>query len=792
MDSDDQESPVALKDDMLLDAGYLHSVYESLPGGGGGQGDGGALSPHEDAFRAAQESMPPGWWINPYCLFRTRWDLALVVILCYNGYVIPLRLAFEREDPMTSPVFWLDRLIDFIFLADVVLNFRTGTVTRTGHVVYKDLMWRYLTSWFLLDLVSAVPYELVLLAVTGEVSTTSAALQAPKLLRTARIFKVFKVLKLFRLVRLKHIFSRFEKALVIKHSVSTVMKFCCSIFFIAHWCACIFYAIGANTQGSWLDKQGLSTVDDLSTLYVASFYWSLSTITTIGYGDISAENPSERLFALAAMIVGSAGYAYGITHVITLVSNINSDRIAFRQRMDRLNTYMRFRNLPKPLQADIRNFFYERSGGENWHELLKHEREILNDLSPLLRTKVALLVNKRVIEAVPFFANCPPRFVMDILMALKPEYFPPMEYVVLEGDVADRMYLVANGRVDVLKWGAYRVSQLGPGSYFGEMALLNPPDKSLRCASVRTTTYVDCRSLSYDALERALARHPQVREGVLRQFVKHATRRRRRLAELMSRWSASDEAAARLYQDERMHKVVHVQVEEQGTLRSFYRKSGLASGNIRDRRTPAGACAPEEGMPWGDSDQSGDVDIALLPGEREDQPGPRRAASIRRLATSARLQPAPPVSPEECTAQDLRRALERTASGFTPTSSDSAFHVPHSQQVDRADGSQAAPAQAATPSGVSLAAARGTGYSSTGTSSRATSVRTFSASEEGSCSMPVSAAASSSVSQAATPPSEPVTPTTTLAQQVSDLRLHVERLSQTLARMEVALEAAQV
>ena len=41
--------------------------------------------------------------------------------------------------------------------------------------------------------------------------------------------------------------------------------------------------------------------------YVVSLYWSFTTMTTLGYGDITPQNSSERIFAMACMLFGAIG-----------------------------------------------------------------------------------------------------------------------------------------------------------------------------------------------------------------------------------------------------------------------------------------------------------------------------------------------------------------------------------------------------------------------------------------------------------------------------------------------------
>lgn len=63
---------------------------------------------------------------------------------------------------------------------------------------------------------------------------------------------------------------------------------------------------------SWILKSGLADQDTL-TKYVNSLYWAITTMVTVGYGDISALNTNERLFSMVAMIISSGVYAYTLS-----------------------------------------------------------------------------------------------------------------------------------------------------------------------------------------------------------------------------------------------------------------------------------------------------------------------------------------------------------------------------------------------------------------------------------------------------------------------------------------------
>lgn len=49
---------------------------------------------------------------------------------------------------------------------------------------------------------------------------------------------------------------------------------------------------------------------ELSELYLTSFYFTITTITTVGYGDISGSSPLEKIFCIALMLTGTSIYAF--------------------------------------------------------------------------------------------------------------------------------------------------------------------------------------------------------------------------------------------------------------------------------------------------------------------------------------------------------------------------------------------------------------------------------------------------------------------------------------------------
>ena len=306
-----------------------------------------------------------------------------------------------------------------------------------------------------------------------------------------------------------------------RHSASSIAKFLGFIIYLNHVLACIFYLIGDYERGegriSWLDHESLENQrSNLPLAYLYAFYFSLMTTTTIGYGDVHPVSASGRVFALVAMAIGACVFSYGVTHVITLMSSLNKQEQAFREKMDRIATYMSFRNLPPSLRSDVREFFHYTHSTKTEKRMLEVEKEILAEMSPSLSHEVVLYVNRQIVDKVVFLREVDHRFFQRIVRNLEPATFAPNELVMKEGEIGKKLYIISKGVVELLKTEKMRrVDTRADGGHFGMISIVpNGPTKGKRVCSIRTMTYCDFRTISKRAFNRGLRRYPGVKEDV--------------------------------------------------------------------------------------------------------------------------------------------------------------------------------------------------------------------------------------------------------------------------------------
>ena len=87
--------------------------------------------------------------------------------------------------------------------------------------------------------------------------------------------------------------------------------------------------------------------------YISSIYWAITTMVTVGYGDIHPVTTAERIITMCNMIVSSAVYAYIINEISTMVRMYNTLATKYEERMKYVNKFMKQKGIPDELRTKI-------------------------------------------------------------------------------------------------------------------------------------------------------------------------------------------------------------------------------------------------------------------------------------------------------------------------------------------------------------------------------------------------------------------------------------------------------
>jgi CRP-like cAMP-binding protein len=118
-----------------------------------------------------------------------------------------------------------------------------------------------------------------------------------------------------------------------------------------------------------------------------------------------------------------------------------------------------------------------------------------------------------VLGKVPLFASVPARQVRKIASLGSLARYEAKSPIVTAGDPGEAFYVILSGRAKIQRGRGRAVAEIGPGSYFGEMALI---DGAQRSATIVAETETTCLLLTRKRFAKVLRGEPSVALALLR------------------------------------------------------------------------------------------------------------------------------------------------------------------------------------------------------------------------------------------------------------------------------------
>lgn len=234
--------------------------------------------------------------------------------------------------------------------------------------------------------------------------------------RLIKLVRLLRLLKLGRMFRVPNLLHQLETTMTIDYMQLKLCKYIAMVAIFTHWLACLMF-LSASYSDLLMDNSAehCTWVDDFSDRwgelsgpsekYIASVYFAAATITKLGAGDVvpssTAETPLIVSVLMQILIPAAccAFYAYVIGGVLALLSAMHAEKEAFMTELDGLNHFMRYRNLPSPLRAKLRDFLHFR-----WRERRLRGIDIDDlDLTPSLSTAIYHFTHVPILKSLPPF-----------------------------------------------------------------------------------------------------------------------------------------------------------------------------------------------------------------------------------------------------------------------------------------------------------------------------------------------------------------------------------------------------
>ncbi|KAG7236572.1 hypothetical protein INR49_000835 [Caranx melampygus] len=459
------------------------------------------------------------WTILHYSPFKAVWDWLILLLVIYTAIFTPYSAAFLLNDIeeqrrrecgySCSPLNVVDLIVDIMFIVDILINFRTTYVNNNEEVVSHPakIAIHYFKGWFLIDMVAAIPFDLLIFGSGSDETTTLIGL-----LKTAR---------LLRLVRVARKLDRYSE-----YGAAVLMLLMCIFALIAHWLACIWYAIGnvekpyLEHKIGWLDNLGVSigkkynysdpsSGPSIKDKYVTALYFTFSSLTSVGFGNVSPNTNSEKIFSICVMLIGSLMYASIFGNVSAIIQRLYSGTARYHLQMLRVKEFIRFHQIPNPLRQRLEEYFQHAWTYTNGIDM----NMVLKGFPECLQADICLHLNKSLLQGCKAFRGATKGCLRALAMRFKTTHAPPGDTLVHSGDVLTALYFVSRGSIEILKDDVV-VAILGKNDIFGEMIhLYTKPGKS--CADVRALSYCDLHTIQREEILEVLDMYPEFADHFL-------------------------------------------------------------------------------------------------------------------------------------------------------------------------------------------------------------------------------------------------------------------------------------
>lgn len=448
--------------------------------------------------------------IAPYDRRYRLWQTFLVILVVYSAWASPFELAFRKV--ATGPLLYVDLIVDGFFALDIILTFFVAYLDKSTYLLVDDhtkIAIRYVTTiYFPLDVASTMPFQVVYRIFTGK-------------MRDGDIFGFLNLLRLWRLRRVSELFTRLEKDTRFSYFWTRYCKLIGVTLFAVHSAGCFYYWLAThhkNPDNTWIGSEVQDFKHKSVWLgYTYSMYWSIVTLTTVGYGDLHAVNTGEKIFNMVYMLFNIGLTAYLIGNMTNLVVHSAVRTFAMRDAINEILRYASKNRLPEGLKEQMLA-----------HMQLKfktaelQQEEVLEDLPKAIRSGIAQHLFRSTVENAYLFKGVSEDLIVQLVSEMKAEYFPPKVEIILQNEIPTDFYIVVSGAVDVL---AYKngmeqqpLTKLGSSEMVGEIGVIfNIPQPF----TVRTKRLSQVIRISHHHFKQLVQPHSKDGKIIITNFVQY-------------------------------------------------------------------------------------------------------------------------------------------------------------------------------------------------------------------------------------------------------------------------------
>ena len=403
-----------------------------------------------------EEEILEGVYISPDSDFIFSLDLIILICSLFCIIYLPIQLARCRCFCIDINLFitYFQFLIDALFIFDFLINFYRGYYKNENLVKNNQLIFmHYLQHNFSIDLIDSFPFFSLCyylckkynpdgdFCIEGNLSGKYTTLKILTILKISRIYKILFCSE-------NKVMKKIKKIISVSYSTETIMS---ELIFILlclsclHIFVCFHIFIGLKSSYNWMTITNQSN-SSFSSLYITSFYFIITTMTTVGYGDIVARGMSEISFQLILLTIGIISYSY----IITIMGNHFKNESRAKIKYNKNNLLLEEIRVSYPKMSFKLYSHIKHHLNSTVTEKKKCDLSILvNTLPYSLKNEILLQVYSDIKNKLKFLKPYKENtdLISKVLKCFIPLSFQKNAFIMKEGELIQNIILIKEGRL---------------------------------------------------------------------------------------------------------------------------------------------------------------------------------------------------------------------------------------------------------------------------------------------------------------------------------------------------------
>lgn len=290
---------------------------------------------------------------------------------------------------------------------------------------------------------------------------------------------------------------------------------------VAHSITCFFYLLAKDEKNLSLGDTYLANSDlNIDQAYVKTLYWTITTISTVGYGDIGPKTSAEIAYVMFVQFIGVITFAYLTGSITSILMNLNQrekilseNEISLDKWFLDLNSQGKYK-VPDDLQKSIKQYFM--------YFWKNDYGKLLNETGFLMRMPLNLknefneyLFSDEIEDFKVFFADCDQQLRYNLMANLFPRLFQDKAFIIKIYSEVEEVFIIRRGSALLTSAAGVSFLSLGENSFFGEeYTLLNKRPKinfisgktGMECFCIKKSKYLELLNASPKSFKPILRR----------------------------------------------------------------------------------------------------------------------------------------------------------------------------------------------------------------------------------------------------------------------------------------------